>query len=330
MAHDVAPQLPPADAQGHWDPRGPYSLRSTLAILQRGPQDPTTRVGTSQAWLCFNTGEGPVTLLVSLSGSLHPEVLLRAWGPGAQAAVDRGLRLVGAHDDWSGFDEPGFTDTVPPVVRQTRRMNPGLRFPATGRIFDALLPAILEQKVTVIEAHHAWRYLALAVGGIPPAPAPAGMRLPPSPSAVRSLQPWQWHQARVDAKRSAAAVRAAVLAPSLERWGPLSLGEKREGVSGAGTMDAALGSIPGVGPWSIAEVVQRTHGAPDHVSVGDYHLAAFVGQALTGRRVDDAGMLRLLAPYAGHRQRVVRLLGASGVRKQAFGPRLAPMDHRRR
>jgi hypothetical protein len=51
---------------------------------------------------------------------------------------------------------------------------------------------------------------------------------------------------------------------------------------------------------------------------------------LTGRRVDDAGMLELLAPFTGHRQRVVRLIGLSGQRKQAFGPRLAPMDHRRR
>ncbi|MFJ6417591.1 DNA-3-methyladenine glycosylase family protein [Paeniglutamicibacter sp. NPDC091659] len=330
MALDVAHQLPPSDAHALWDPQGPYSLRSTLSILQRGPQDPTTRVGASRAWLCFHTAEGPVTLLISRTEALHSEVMLRAWGPGAQTAVVQGLRLVGAHDDWSDFDAPGFRENVPQIVAQTRKMNAGLRFPATGRIFDALFPAILEQKVTVIEAHYAWKYLALAVGEVPPAPAPAGMRLPPTPAAVRSLQPWQWHQARVDAKRSATAVRAAALAPSLERWGSLALGGSREGVLGAGTIDAALGSIPGVGPWSIAEVLQRTHGAPDHVSVGDYHLAAFVGQVLTGRRVDDEGMLRLLAPYAGHRQRVVRLLGASGVRKQAFGPRLAPMDHRRR
>lgn len=330
MSPELANALPPSDAHAEWDPQGPYALRATLGVLQRGPQDPTTRVGDSQAWLCFHTHAGPVTLRVSRTGGISSTVLLQAWGPGAQAAVEQGLRLVGAEDDWSAFDAPGYRETVPTVVAQTRRLNPGLRLPATGRIFDALLPAILEQKVTVIEAHFAWKYLAFSVGEIPPSPAPAGMRLPPTPAVVRSLQPWQWHQARVDSKRSATAVRAAVLARGLERWGGLPLGAVREGVLGAGTIDAALGSIPGVGPWSIAEALQRSHGSPDHISVGDYHLAAFVGQALTGRRVDDAGMLQLLAPYAGHRQRVVRMLGASGVRKQAFGPRVAPMDHRRR
>ncbi len=330
MSPEPANMLPPSDAHALWDPQGPYALHATLGILQRGPQDPTTRVKDNQAWLCFHTPEGPVTLRVSRTGGTTSTVLVQAWGPGAHTAVEQGLRLIGATDDWSVFDTPGYRENVPPVVAQTRKVNPGLRFPATGRMFDALLPAILEQKVTVIEAHFAWKYLALAVGGIPPAPAPAGMRLPPTPAAIRSLQPWQWHQARVDSKRSATAVRAAALAPSLERWGGLALGSRRTEVLGSGTIDAALGSIPGVGPWSIAEVLQRSHGSPDHVSVGDYHLAAFVGQVLTGRRVDDAGMLQLLAPYAGHRQRVVRLLGASGVRKQAFGPRMAPTDHRRR
>ena len=232
MVLDVAHQLPPSDAHAVWDPQGPYSLRSTLSILQRGPQDPTTRVGASQAWLCFHTPEGPVTLRVSRTEGLHSEVVLQAWGPGAQTAVAQGLRLVGAHDDWSAFEAPAFREIVPPVVAQTRRMNPGLRFPATGRIFDALFPAILEQKVTVIEAHYAWKYLALAVGEVPPAPAPAGMRLPPTPAAVRSLQPWQWHQARVDAKRSATAVRAAVLGFEPGTLGRTGAGEQTRGCLG--------------------------------------------------------------------------------------------------
>ena len=39
-------------------------------------------------------------------------------------------------------------------------------------------------------------------------------------------------------------------------------------------------------------------------------------------------MLRLLAPWAGHRQRVVRMIGLSGFRKPAFGPRMTIQDHR--
>ena len=98
--------------------------------------------------------------------------------------------------------------------------------------------------------------------------------------------------------------------------------------AGLAALARRLESVPGIGPWTTAEALQRSHGAADLVSVGDYHLAQFVGQVLTGRRTDDAGMLRLLAPWAGHRQRVVRMIGLSGERKQAFGPKLAPADHR--
>ena len=70
--------------------------------------------------------------------------------------------------------------------------------------------------------------------------------------------------------------------------------------------------IPGVGVWTAAETLQRSHGRPGPVSVGDYHLAHYVGEALIGRRVDDDGMLELLEPWTGQRQRVVRLILASG------------------
>ena len=50
---------------------------------------------------------------------------------------------------------------------------------------------------------------------------------------------------------------------------------------------------------------------------------------LTGRaRGTDEEMLRLLAPWAGQRQRVVRLIELSGVGAPRFGPRFAPLDIR--
>ena len=74
--------------------------------------------------------------------------------------------------------------------------------------------------------------------------------------------------------------------------------------------------------------MQRAHGDPDSPSVGDYHLASFVGCALTGSPVDDDGMLELLAPWVGQRQRVVRLLAASGFTVPRRGPRITIHDHR--
>ena len=78
----------------------------------------------------------------------------------------------------------------------------------------------------------------------------------------------------------------------------------------------------GIGPWTVAEVASRALGDADAVSVGDFHLAHLVGWALTGSRTDDAGMLRLLEPWAGHRQRVIRLLELTQTtRAPKFGPR---------
>jgi 3-methyladenine DNA glycosylase/8-oxoguanine DNA glycosylase len=90
-------------------------------------------------------------------------------------------------------------------------------------------------------------------------------------------------------------------------------------------------TVPGIGVWTAAEVVQRVFGCPDTVSYGDYHLKNQVGFALTGAaRTDDDAMMALLEPWTGQRHRVVRLLLVSGVaRAPRYGPRNAPTDHRR-
>ncbi|EUA53852.1 hypothetical protein I550_5490 [Mycobacterium intracellulare 1956] len=84
---------------------------------------------------------------------------------------------------------------------------------------------------------------------------------------------------------------------------------------------AALTSLPGVGEWTAAETAQRAFGDADAVSVGDYHIPKMIGWTLLGEPVDDAGMLDLLEPMRPHRQRVVRLLEASGL---AYEPRRGP------
>ncbi len=92
--------------------------------------------------------------------------------------------------------------------------------------------------------------------------------------------------------------------------------------------DRRLRALPGIGVWTSAEVRQRACGDADAVSVGDYHLPAWVGWALAGRVVDDAGMLELLAPYPGHRHRAARLIELSGLAPPRRGPRLPVRDYR--
>jgi 3-methyladenine DNA glycosylase/8-oxoguanine DNA glycosylase len=90
-----------------------------------------------------------------------------------------------------------------------------------------------------------------------------------------------------------------------------------------------LRRVPGVGEWTAAETAQRAWGDPDAVSVGDYHLPNIVVHVLTGGpRGTDAEMLALLAPWAGQRQRVMRLVEATGIRPPRYGPRFAYTDIR--
>ena len=92
--------------------------------------------------------------------------------------------------------------------------------------------------------------------------------------------------------------------------------------------DRRLRSLPGIGLWTSAEIRQRAAGDPDAVSIGDYHLPRAVGWTLAGRITDDAGMLELLAPYAGHRYRVTRLIELSGGHPPRRGPRMPVRDYR--
>jgi 3-methyladenine DNA glycosylase/8-oxoguanine DNA glycosylase len=86
-----------------------------------------------------------------------------------------------------------------------------------------------------------------------------------------------------------------------------------------------LTALPGIGPWTAAEVAFRALGDADAVSVGDYHLPGLVSFAFTGeRRGSDERMLELLEPFRPHRARVIRLLEAGGVGPAPRGPRMAP------
>jgi 3-methyladenine DNA glycosylase/8-oxoguanine DNA glycosylase len=189
----------------------------------------------------------------------------------------------------------------------------------SGRVMESLVPAVLEQRVQTMTAHRAWRWLVERHGTPAPGPAPAGLWVAPSARVWAGVPTWEWHRAGVDPARARTVVACARVAGRLEEAARLAPEEAR----------ARLEKVPGVGVWTSAEVAQRAFGDADAVSVGDFHLAAAVGWALTGERTDDAGMLRLLAPYAPHRHRVVRLLSLGGhPRAPRRGPRLPLVDYR--
>jgi 3-methyladenine DNA glycosylase/8-oxoguanine DNA glycosylase len=294
----------------------PLDLRALLGPLVRGSGDPTIRVASAAAIRASVTPEGPAAIEIRVENAV---ARAWAWGPGAEQLLDGLPAALGQDDDDTGF-EPGLH---PVVARLARRHGP-VRLGRTGAVWETLLPAILEQRITGTEAWRNHRRLVRAHGT--PAPGPLGLWLPPTPAAIAALPSWSLTELGIEPRRGTLLRRVAREAARFEALGEPA---RRAGGGGAGAaaLAAALQAQPGIGPWTAAEVTLRALGDPDAVSVGDAHLSHVVAFALTGApRATDEQMLELLAPWAGHRARVVRLLESSGVMPPRYGPRVAPRD----
>lgn len=355
--------LAPESCEAIVEPQVPVHLAQTLGVLGRGAGDPAYRAlsreaGAERIWITARTPEHnfPAVLFAerlpdSATGSpdsaaaalpaLH-RLLMRPVRVRIWASYDSAERQLAARHDvralademtyWLGlYDRPEDFSSLPSFgelperIRTAWQANPGLRLSASGQMDRHVLNAIVEQRITQTEAFRALRWILCRHGE--PAPAsglpaqPEGMRVYPTARTLAAIPTWDWHRAGVDKSRYDAVRAYASSAPAIAR------------VAGTGDVTAlarALNTLRGVGPWSIAETLQRVCGHPDAISVGDYHLAHSVGELLGGRRTDDAGMLALLAPYSPHRQRVVRYMYASGFWKQRFGARMSIEDHRER
>lgn len=295
--------MPIATHAATYRPPHELDVMMTLAPLRRGRGDPTMRFAADGVWRATRTPEGAATVHLRPDGR---DVAVRAWGPGAGWAAATVPALLGADDDPRSFAPSQ------PLMRRLHRERPGLRITRSGSVFEALLPAILEQRVVGIEARRAYRGLVRVHGE--PAPGPAGLMLSPAPAVLATLPYTAMHRFGVERKRAETIRRAAAAADRLERAVDRPLGEAR----------GLLESVPGVGAWTAAEVAMVALGDADAVSVGDYHLPNHVAWALAGeRRADDARMLELLEPYRGHRGRVIRLIGEAGIAPPRRAPRMA-------
>ncbi|MFT4215379.1 MAG: DNA-3-methyladenine glycosylase 2 family protein [Microbacterium sp.] len=297
-----------AHLETEYRPRSPIDAARAIRAQQRGAHDPAQTEADGVIWRVTRTPEGIATLAIRAD---RHRIRAAAWGPGAAWALDRLPALCGAHDDPAGFEPHRH-----PVVAAAHKRYPGLRIGRTDLLFDALVSAVFEQKVTGSQAFGAWRMILTWCGQRAPGPTPRPMFAPPADWGA--IPSWTWHRAGLEPPQSRTITALAARRGSIER-----------SVTAA-SADRVLTSLPGVGPWTSAETRIRVFGDADAVSVADYHLAHRVGYALTGRRVDDDGMLELLEPWRGHRQRVIQLIGLSQATEPRRGPRLAPEDHRRR
>lgn len=281
----------------------PIDLLGSLGVLVTSRQDPTIRLRRHRMARASWTPDGPGTVLAERTGP--SSFTVEAWGPGATWLLEHAPGLLGAQDDPTQLD----TEAHAAVARAAHH-RPGLRLVRTGCIADVLVPTILAQRVTSIEAARSWTRIVRRLGE--PAPGPYPLRLPPSARELSATPTWRLHGLGVDGDRARKIVTAC---RSLDR---LQAALERSPATAA----ARLAAMPGVGPWTAALVLRAAAGDPDQVEIGDYNVKHRVAWNLAGEpRGSDERMLELLAPFAGQRGRVVRLLLAAGDRPPSYAAR---------
>lgn len=281
---------------------GPVRLAATVgpaAVLGVG----TTRFIGNTVWRAARTPEGPGTIRLTLRGR---DADAEGYGPGAAWMIEHAPDLVGCND------RPEDLSTDHSLVRELARRSPDLRIAKTNRVFEAIVPAILGQKVTTVSSKRSLAGLLRKHGER--APGPMQLWILPKPDTLAALPYYEYHPLGIERKRADTLRRTAARAERLERLVDSSPPEAA----------AFLTKLPGIGPWTAALVTGAAMGDPDAVPVGDYHIPNMVSWALAGEaRGDDARMLELLEPFAGQRGRVIRLIKSSGLKPPAYGPRSA-------
>ncbi len=288
-------------------------LGATLSWYQHGRNDPTTwlersRQGPTAAGRFVRatwTPDGPATVQLRWSASTPLEA--ETWGPGAEWLLARVPHMVGDLDQ----GDAGLETDAHPVVAAATRAHRFVRFGASGTLYHELLPTILQQRITAMEAKHQWAELCRELGERAPGPF-SHLLAPPAPGVLVRQPSWWFHPLGIERKRAEPLIEVARHAEKFWTWAEMPPDEAAR----------LLRLIPGVGVWTTGCVTGPALGDVDAVPVGDFHVKNIIAWNLADEaRATDERMLELLVPYEGRRGRVVRAVCAHGSGAPKFGPR---------
>lgn len=281
---------------------GPLDLGLTFAALRRALPRPSMDIDGTSVWRATRTPEGPTTIHLRIDSG---DVVARAWGPGAERALDEAPAAVGA------YDKPEEFHPTHPVVRDLQRRLRGLRLARAAPLVEVLVPTVLGQRVITNQARASYARLVRLTSER--APGPAELFLPPDPAVLAATSLATFHECNVERRRADVVKLVCTNAGRLNAL-PLDMPDVAE---------RKLRSLPGIGQWTAGELRLAALGDMDAVIIGDYHLANHVAWALAGEpRATDDRMVELLEPFRGHRGRVIRMIRTSGTRAPRYGARM--------
>jgi len=284
---------------------GSINLASTLGFLAMFRNDPTNRLGSTSFARATFTPEGAAT--IGLDWSSDPSVAeVSTWGDGAQWMLNRAERLLGLEDDVSTFNPP--EGRVRHVWERTSRR----RLAQTGTLWHDLAWFIIQQRVRTVDASAQWTRFVTALGE--PAPGPLELTLPPSPAVTRATPYFDFHPFGIERQRADNLREAARI---VNRFADAVDQPPDETLR-------KLGTVRGIGPWTLSNLAGTTWGDADAVIVGDAGIPHTVTWFLADEPWGtDERMLELLEPFRPHRARIIHLAFASGRKP----PRRAPTPY---
>ncbi len=261
-----------------------YRIHEVLDFYGRDPQSVSERVSANGLQKALLIDGKPSLIEISFD---KDSAIVRVDAPDIFAAHRAAIRMLGIDSDATGFERQFVDDPLLGALLQCQR---GLRIPLTPQPWEALAWAIMGQQISVKVAVTLRRELITATGR----QHKSGLRAHPTAEAVASMDVEALRALKFSRSKAEYMLAAARAVAS----GELPLDNLRD--LSARHAARLLGSVRGIGPWTIQYAFLRGFGFADCLPAGDAGLAQGLGK-LHGERPKEPEIREMMSRFAPYR-----------------------------
>jgi len=261
-----------------------YRIREILDFYGRDPLSVSERVSPTGLQKALLIDRRPSLIEISFEGD---SARVKVDAPDVFAAHRAAVRMLGIDSDAIGFERQFSDDPLLGTLLQRQR---GLRIPLTPQPWEALAWAIMGQQISLKAAVALRRELITAAG----MEHKSGLRAHPTAEAVAAMDVETLRTLKFSRSKAEYMLAAARAVASCEV--PL------DNLRNISARHAArlLGSVRGIGPWTIQYAFLRGFGFADCLPSGDAGLAQGLGR-LHGERPKEPEIREMMARFAPYR-----------------------------